>query len=147
MKTVIVYVSTHHGNTKRLVDAISAQCKIQTINAAETKEADLSDFDTIGIASGVAFGKYYPQMLAFLERNLPENKTVFFMHTAGSPRESHAESAQAIANAKHCRTAGTFCCKGFDTFGPFKLLGGINKSRPNETDIAKAVDFFKSLTA
>jgi len=30
------------------------------------------------IASGIAYGKYYPQMLKFLENNLPCDKDVFF---------------------------------------------------------------------
>lgn len=32
MKTAIVYVSTHHGNTKKLVDAISEKYDITVID-------------------------------------------------------------------------------------------------------------------
>ena len=144
-KTVIVYVSTHHGNTKKLLDAIAGQYPVDLVDAVAEKEADLSGYSRIGIASGVAFGKYYPQMLSFLEKNLPENKDVFFMHTAGDPRESHVNSAKRIASERNCRCLGVFFCKGFDTFGPFKLVGGLNKRHPDEADVRDALRFYREL--
>ncbi|MDO9575467.1 MAG: hypothetical protein Q7J55_02955 [bacterium] len=38
-----------------------------------------------------------------------------------------------------------FSCRGFDTVGPFKLIGGLNKDRPNEKDLEKARKFAKNL--
>lgn len=32
-------------------------------------------------------------------------------------------------------------CPGYDTFGPFKLVGGIKKGHPNEAEIDAAVNF------
>ena len=145
MKAIIVYVSTHHGNTKKLVDAIAETCGVAAIDILENAEADLSGYDRIGIASGVAFGKYYPQMLSFLEAHLPSGKDVFFIHSAGDPRENHANSAKAIAVSKNCRILGTYFCKGFDTFGPFKLVGGINKNHPTAQEINGAVEFYQNL--
>lgn len=145
MKTAIVYVSTHHGNTKKLADAIAAKHEVTLIDAVTRKSADLNGFDLIGFASGVAFGKYYPQLLSFMENNLPEQKKVFFLHTAGDPREGHNAAAKAIADARHCPCLGTYCCKGFDTFGPFKLIGGIAKGHPTEEEIQGAVTFFASI--
>lgn len=151
MKTAIVYVSTHHGNTKKLVDAIAAvgsndkENSVVLIDGTEQKAVDLSGYDNIGFASGVAYGKYYPQILKFMENNLPEGKKVFFIHTAGDPRENHNAAAKRISDEKHCEYLGTYFCKGYDTYGPFKLIGGINKGRPNEQDISKAVEFYKKL--
>ena len=129
--TVIVYASKHHGNTKKLLEAIAEQEDVELLDIAENEQYDLSGYDRIGIASGIAYGKYYPQMLKFLENNLPCDKDAFYIHTAGDPRENHADSAKKIAEEKNCRCLGVFYCKGFDTFGPFKLVGGINKNRPN----------------
>ena len=36
-------------------------------------------------------------------------------------------------------------CLGFDTFGPFKLVGGLAKGHPDEAEIEKAVEFYSSL--
>ena len=145
MKTAIVYVSTHHGNTKKLVDAIAAADDVTVIDASAVETADLSGCDCLGFASGIAFGKYAPQLLRFMSQNLPEEKRVFFLHTAGSPRENQNADAKAIANAKRCTCLGTYCCKGFDTYGPFKLIGGIAKGHPTQKEIAAAVQFYKSI--
>ena len=67
MKTAIVYYSKHHGNTKKLVDAIARENEVTLIDVTEQPSADLSEYDRIGFASGIAFGKYYPQLLAFME--------------------------------------------------------------------------------
>lgn len=143
--TVIVYASKHHGNTKKLLEAIAEQEDVELLDIAENEQYDLSCYDRIGIASGIAYGKYYPQMLKFLENNLPCDKDVFYIHTAGDPRENHADSAKKIAEEKNCRCMGVFYCKGFDTFGPFKLVGGINKNRPNTEDMEQAVQFYRGL--
>ena len=40
---------------------------------------------------------------------------------------------------------GKFSCKGYDTFGPFKLVGGIAKGHPNGQELADAVAFYKGI--
>lgn len=145
MKTVIVYCSTHHGNTRRLVEAIAKTNEVTLVDVVAHPEEDLSGYDRIGIASGIAFGKYYPQMMTFIEKNLPSNKDVFFIHSAGDPRENHRNTVKAIADQRGCKTLGTYFCKGFDTFGPFKLIGGINKQHPTEEEIQDAVRFYQNL--
>lgn len=54
MRTAIVYVSKHHGNTKKLVDAIAEKYEITAIDAMKHSTFDLSEFDRIGFASGIA---------------------------------------------------------------------------------------------
>ena len=41
---------------------------------------------------------------------------------------------------KHDSIVGRFSCKGFDTFGPFKLIGGLSGTE----SVNHAVDFFHS---
>jgi flavodoxin len=40
---------------------------------------------------------------------------------------------------------GSFACKGLDTFGIMKLIGGVAKGRPNEKDLQEARIFAKGL--
>lgn len=54
MKTAIVYASTHHGNTKKLLDAIAAAYEVDLIDAVKVPEKDLNRYDRIGFASGVS---------------------------------------------------------------------------------------------
>ena len=145
MKTAIVYVSTHHGNTKKLVDAIAGENDVTLIDAVKQKSEDLSDYDCIGFASGIAYGKFYPQMLAFMEANLPQGKKVFFLFTYGAARTGYTKAAADIAKEKACSILGEYGCQGFDTFGPLKLVGGIAKGHPTEEEIDGAREFFKGL--
>ena len=143
MKTVIAYISNHHGNTKKIVEKIAQENNIKLVDILKEKTFDFSEYENIGFASGIAFGKYYPQIIDFIEKELPTGKNVFFIHTAGSPNEKQADSVKAIAEKKGCKVLGCFCCKGFDTFGPFKFIGGINKSHPTEDEIIQAAEFYK----
>ncbi len=34
---------------------------------------------------------------------------------------------------------------GFDTFGPFKIVGGLQKGHPTEEELQAAVEFYKNL--
>ena len=146
MKTCIVYYSKHHGNTKKLLDAIKAvDPEVELIDATEKREADLNGYDRIGFASGVYYGKFAEQVLTFAKVNLPPQKEVFFIATAGNPLKSNFNSISAVAKDKQSRELGRFQCKGFDSFGPFKLVGGIQKGHPTEDEIAEAVTFYQNL--
>ena len=145
MKTVLIYASTHHGNTKKVVDAISNECEIEVVDATKVHEKDLKDYALIGFASGIFFTKFSEQVLNFARVNLPTNKDVFFIATAGNPINGNFNSIADIAKDKKCNERGRFQCKGFDTYGPFKLIGGIQKGHPDESELKAAVDFYKGL--
>ena len=145
MKTAIVYESTHHQNTLKLVQAIREKFPVDVIDVTETESADLTGYDLIGFAAGIAYGKFYPAIEKFAARCLPAGKRVFFLYTCGRDSKSYLASMRETAARKDCQVLGAYSCRGFDTFGPFKLVGGINKGRPNEEDIAGAVRFFEKL--
>lgn len=52
----------------------------------------------------------------------------------------------AEATAKHgAKILGEYGCLGFDSFGPFKLIGGIAKGHPTNEEIDGAVKFYENL--
>ena len=83
MKIAIVYYSQHHGNTKKIIEAIALQYEITLIDVTKNRSANLEDFDCIGFASGIYLSSCAKQILIFAENNLPENKAVFFINTCG----------------------------------------------------------------
>ena len=146
MKTAIAYYSKHHGNTKKLAEAISAcDGTVTLIDVTEDPEADLSGYDRIGLASGIYFTSFAKQIVAFAEKNLPEGKEVFYLYTHGAPAGFSLKEMRKIAEARNCRELGSYHCFGFDTFGPFKVIGGIAKGHPDEKEIEGAVTFYRSL--
>ena len=143
MKTAIIYASVHHGNTKKIIDEIAKTNEVDLIDATQVTEKDLSGYDLIGFASGVYYGKFHQSVLKFASVHLIENKNIFLMCTYGGSKSF--KSMESIIEDKHDNLVGRFSCKGFDTFGPFKLVGGIAKGHPNEEDMKNAVDFVKGL--
>ena len=146
MTTAIVYYSKHHGNTKKLLDAIAAEDgSVTLIDVTEQPDADLSSFGRIGLASGIYFSSFAKQIIAFAESHLPENKDVFYIYTHGAPVGGFLKGIRKVVKNKNCREIGKFHCHGFDTFGPFGKIGGIAKGHPDGSDVAKAVEFYRTL--
>ena len=146
MRTAIVYYSQHHGNTKKLLDAISyPDISVTLINAAEKIEVDLRDYDRIGLASGIYYSSFAKPLLNFASINLPAQKPVFFIATCGSPRKNYFDEIKQLAKSRDCTDLGSYLCTGYDTFGPFKLIGGLKKGHPTEEEIQGAVDFYNGL--
>ena len=143
MRIAIVYTSVHHGNTEKLVKRIAEECQVDLIDAIKQMNADLNDYDMIGFASGNYYSKFHQSILKFSEENLSADKKVFLICTYGG--SANFKSIEQILNKKHASVVGKFGCKGYDTFGPFKLVGGIAKGHPDEEDMKNAVDFVKGL--
>ncbi|MDO4276239.1 MAG: flavodoxin domain-containing protein [Eubacteriales bacterium] len=145
MKTAIIYESYHHGNTKKLLDAIVKKHEVTLFDARQVLAAELSDYDLIGIASGIAFGKYYKNVAALAAKSLPEKKDVFLIFTSGNGSKEYGTDMEKLCEKKQCRVVGKYGCSGFDTVGPFKLIGGVSKGHPTSDEIAGAAAFYESL--
>lgn len=143
MKTIIIYASVHHENTKKVVDAIAKENEVEVLDATQVKEKDLSGYDLIGFASGIYYGKFHQSVQNFASVNLSENKQVFLICTCGG--SAAFKSMEGIVSSRQCKLIGEYSCKGYDTFGPFKIVGGIAKGHPDEKDIADAVRFYREL--
>ena len=63
-KIAIVYVSTHHGNTKKVVEAMAAERACDLYPAERAKDVDFSKYDVVGFASGVYFQSLSPVIAA-----------------------------------------------------------------------------------
>lgn len=147
MKTAIIYYSKHHENTKKLLDAIKEAFpeEITLIDVTQTASADLTDYEKIGFASGIYFSKFDKRVISFAEACLPDKKDVFFLYTSGAGKTNGADSIKKAIAGKHPHLLGEYSCLGYDTYGPFKLIGGIAKDHPNSDEIQNAVEFYRNL--
>lgn len=146
MKTLIIYASVHHGNTKKVGKAMAETLNADIINVDDVNINDLQNYDLIGFGSGIYGGKFHKDMLDLIEK-LPSvaDKRTFIFSTSSMEKKRYNNSIEEKLKEKGFEVIGSFSCKGYDTFGPFKLIGGIGKGRPNEEDIKKAVDFAKKI--
>jgi flavodoxin len=143
-KAVIVYASTHHGNTKKVVDAIAKEFDVETIDATQVQEKDLSEYDIIGFASGIYAAQFHQQVKNFAQVNLPQNKKIFYIMTSAMNKDFSKSMADSI-KGKNAEVIGKFTCHGYNTFGPFKLVGGTSKGHPDDDDLKDAVELFRGL--
>lgn len=144
MKTAIVYYSKHHGNTKKLLDAIALKNDVDLIDVTQTPDPDLSGYDRVGFASGIYYSKFQKSVLKCSER-LPQGKSVFFIYTYGAKKNGYTDAIKKSISGKGAKILGEYGCFGFNTFGPFKLIGGIAKNHPNAEELAAAVTFYEGL--
>ena len=146
MKTAICYYSEHHGNTKLLLDAIQEQGpEVVLIDCTKKHEVDLLGYDRIGFASSIYYGSFAKPLLSFAQINLPDKNQVFFIFTCGSMAPTYTKRIREIAEAKEAKILGEYGCFGFDTFGLFKIVGGIKKGHPTDEEIEDAVRFYQGL--
>lgn len=145
MKTAVVYYSKHHGNTKKVLDAMAARYDMTLINALETPTPALEEYDMVGFASGIYYSKFHKSVLNCIKSCLPAGKKVFFVYTYGAEKKGYTDAAaKAVAERKGI-VAGEYGCFGFNTFGPFKLMGGMAKGHPDQGELDGAVKFYESL--
>lgn len=142
MKTAICYYSRHHGNTLKVLEAIAAENEVDLIDVTARQMVRLDEYDCIGFASGIYGFEFHKGVVEFARQYLPAGKPVFFVYTYGGAKGTGAKAAAEIAKEKGCPVLGEFACKGYDTFGPFKLVGGIAKGHPDEQDFENARKFY-----
>ena len=144
MKSLIVCVSVSHGNTRRVADAMADVLQAQVAEPEEVDEKSLEATDLLGIGSGVYWMRYHPRISAFVRR-LPRaaHKAAFVYSTSGSSElvMSPFTRLERPLEAKGYDVLGSFSCRGWDTWLPLRLIGGLNKGRPNDADLARARSF------
>ena len=145
-KCFIFYVSQHHQNTEKLLkQAIGGDPLAELVPLTDAPLPDLSQYSLIGLDSGVYMGEPHTAILAFLEKHRKDlaGRKVFTILTSGSNQKNYSKNFRALLENCGCSITGSFQCKGFDTNGPWKLIGGIAKSHPDAADISDAAAFIR----
>ncbi|MER5728850.1 flavodoxin family protein [Streptomyces sp. NPDC002138] len=137
-KALIICTSVSHGNTRRVAEAMG---EVLAAPVVSPDEADgLDDYDLIGFGSGIFLQKFHPRLREFVASLPRQQGRAFVFATSGLPSPRLSPMARLL-EGKGFEVADTFSCRGFDTWAPFKLVGGIRKGRPDGTDLAAARSF------
>ncbi|GGK52723.1 flavodoxin family protein [Nocardia camponoti] len=149
MKAVIVCASKSHGNTRAIADEIGSVLGAKVVTPGEFNPAELGEYDLIGFGSGVYFMSLDP-VLRQLVASLPQvyGKDAFVFATSGIAEPGlrpYLRNFSADLEEKGFDVVGGFSCRGLDTMGPLKLIGGLNKGRPNADDLESARGFAEML--
>ena len=146
MKTLIVYTSVHHKNTEKVAKVMAEELEADLVPTMEAQPGMLAAYDLVGFGSGIYFMKHHKTLLRFVETLPPmAQKRAFVFSTSGDGKIKHHDSLKKKLVNRGFSVMDEFSCKGWDTVGPLKLFGGINKGRPDERDLAGARAFAQGL--
>jgi flavodoxin len=147
MKTLIIYVSIHHGNTEKIARAITKVLNADITNLSKVKANILNQYDLIGFGSGIYYGKHSGELLNFIDSlNNQKGKMAFVFSTSGIGIIPIINDFNKFLRKgllqKGFKIIGEFDCRGWDTYPLIvKPFGGISKGRPNKKDIESAKRF------
>jgi flavodoxin len=136
-------------NTEKVARTIASILGAEIKTPQQTDPSSLSGYDLVGFGSGVYYGNLGKELLEFVDK-IPQvtGNKAFMFSTSGRTGKGAAkfhESLREKLQSKGFTVVGEFNCGGFDTFGALRIMGGINKGRPNEEDLKQAEAFARSL--
>lgn len=145
-KTIIVFESYHHKNTEKITRILAQALQAKLYRPDQVNISTLSDFSLIGFGTGIYYGKPHKKIQHFLkELPLLKNKKAFLFTTSGLLRDEYTQNIRDRISQKGLLLIGSFSCKGYDTYGPFKVIGGLNKGHPDLEDFYQAEIFANDL--
>jgi flavodoxin len=147
---LLVVKSVHHGNTAMIARTMAVVLGAEVSSPEATPYKTLAGCGLVGFGSGVYYGRLHPALFDWL-RGLPDtpeaSRPAFIFSTSGLPflaKFWHWPLRQLVAR-KGFSIVGEFTCRGFDTWGPLWLAGGLNKKHPDERDLQRAREFARTL--
>jgi flavodoxin len=142
MRTLIVYISYHHGNTEAIARAMGEVLDAETRSPESTTPEHMKPFNLIRFGSGNYFNKFDKRLISFIDDLPKDSRDAFIFSTSGSGayEDAHRVLRKHLAD-KGFRVVGEWHCKAFDTYGPLRLIGGLNRGRPDVKDIESAKSF------
>lgn len=145
-KIAVIYHTTKHGNTKKVLDAMQEVREMDLLTVEEAKTADLTQYEYLGFASGVYYWELSKPLLKLLKGlDLSHVRGAFIVYTCGKKARDFTSKPARILAQKKVRLLGSFDCLGFDTYGPLGWIGGVNKGRPDEKDLENARAFARKV--
>lgn len=150
-RTLIVCTSVSHQNTAAVAQAMAEVLDAEVHDPEQIDPERVKDYDLVGFGSGIFASSHHPGLRRFAER-LPEVDGVraFVFSTSGIGRNQHRpweRSLEALLRAKGFDVVGSFACRGWDTWLPLRLIGGLNKGHPDAADLERAREFARGLAA
>lgn len=145
MRSLIICASVSHGNTRRVADRMAEVLECEVVEPDAVDVSQITHYDLIGFGSGVYFMAVHPRLWRLVGR-LPQVNGIpaFTFFTSGGselPVLGYSRPIRWRIASKGFRMLDSFACRGYDTAGPLRLLGGVNKGHPDDRDLEAAADF------
>lgn len=116
MRTIILYASRHHGNTKKLVDAIvEAHPEIDTLDVkalGKNEYPDLHEYHLIGVATGIYYSEIDKDMARVLTNVLQPQNKVFGLMTYCGKNKWYGKDIDGICRMRQAIFMEVYGCPG-----------------------------------
>ncbi len=146
MKTVVIYASTPHGNTKKVAEYMAKIITADLIDITQNQNPDITAYDIIGFASGIYFHSFHENIKKYISNTVfNKNQKIFLVDTCGVAYIDYTKEIKKLLKQKNVECVGSFQCRGYDTYGIFGKLGGIAKGHPSQQELKKAEIFIKNI--
>lgn len=149
VKAIIVCVSVSHGNTRRIADTIGGVLNARVVEPDEIDPAELAGYDLVGFGSGIFHMNFHARLRDLIGALPPQPAApAFVFATSGFPEppfRRYFRSLTTLLGQRGFETVDTFHCRGFDTWLPLTVVGGIRKGHPDEADLRAAHTFAEGL--
>lgn len=142
-RAVIIYASVHHHNTKKVADYVAAAIHADTVDILKTPEPDIGGYDLVIFASGIYFNRIHKTLQNYLDRTSFQGKQTALLYTCGMHYMEFAKPIEKMMKEQGADYKGSCYCRGYDTFGALKMIGGIAKKHPNQKDLDKVLKAVK----
>lgn len=145
-KTLIICKSIHHGNTLKVAEVIAKELDADIVDPSKFDIKNIWKYDIIGFGSGIYNGKHHESLFTLL-KNIPlqHHKKAFVFSTWTICYKKMHEPFRKELIKKGFIISDEFICKWFINYGFLKYFGGLNKGRPNQSDLDNARKFAISL--
>ena len=147
---LIIVCSYHHNNTARIAKKFSEVLNAQVLTPENVVIENLQNYELIGFGSGIDSGKHYEPLLDLADRLLEANeKPCFIFSTIGVQGKTKVEKDHSLLRqklqSKGYTVVDEFSCIGLNTNSFLKYFGGMNKGKPDQSDLKHAEEFALSL--
>jgi len=154
VKSLVVVFSYHHRNTEKIANVIATVLGAPVKTPRQVSPGEIGEYDLVGFGSGIYSATFDPSVLDLADL-LPQagGKKAFLFSTYGAPaavanREFIEKNHQQIRKklqAKGYVIIGEFGCAGWNTNSFLKFFGGLNKGRPDASDLENAEAFAREM--
>ena len=145
MKTVTCYYSRHHGNIRKILEAMAQEGDVELLDITTRQAVRLEHYDCAGFASGVYFGKFHDSVLSFARQHLPTDKPVFFVCTYGAGWAAAPGSWRPWRRSAAARCWGPSAAMATTPLAPSNWWAASPRGRSNEADPEQAHSFYQEI--
>jgi flavodoxin len=148
MKCLLILLSCHHNNTEKIANVFARVLDAQIRTPQQIDPEELQGYGLIGFGSGIYDGRHHRALLDLADR-LPQvtNRKAFLFSTSGvtwDVAKNHSPLREKLQSRGYL-IVDEFGCAGFNTNSFLRVLGGMNRGRPNAEDLKDAEEFAQNL--